>query len=129
MSVRPTSAAAVVAARRAQRDRLLGLARRFADHLDPDLGTVAVAVFGSVARGDFHEESDVDVLVVASHLPDDPRDRLRALGEWPAPLEPVVWTPAEYRRQRSRDEPITAEAEADGVWLRGDPATAAGSAR
>lgn len=119
MSVSPTPAEAVIARRSAERARLLGLARNFADGLDPEIGVVAVVVFGSVARGDFHEESDIDVLVVATRLPGDPRGRLRVLGNWPAPLEPVAWSPEEYRHQRGRRNPIAVEAEAVGVWLRG----------
>lgn len=121
MSVTPTPAHVVIARRRAARAHLLGLAQAFADELNPEIGVVGVVVFGSVARGDFHEESDIDVLVVATRLPGDPRDRLRALGDWPGRLEPVVWTPEEYRHQHSRGNPIAVEAEAEGVWVRGAP--------
>lgn len=121
MTVAPTPAAAVIARREAERARLVGQAQAFADGLNPEIDVVAVVVFGSVARGDFHEESDIDVLVVATRLPRDPRDRLRALGDWPGRLEPVVWSPEEYRHQRVRGNPIAVEAEAAGVWVRGAP--------
>lgn len=116
------TAAEVVARRRDARRRLLQRAEAFARALDPDLGVRAVVVFGSVARGDFTTRSDVDVLVVADHLPGDYRRRLDALG-WPppVPVEPVAWTPDEYRRQFERRNPIATEAEA-GVCLVGSPA-------
>jgi predicted nucleotidyltransferase len=112
----------VVARRRAERHRLLDRAALFAQRLDPGLGVRAVVVFGSVARGDFNVWSDIDVLVVAEHLPAEYRDRLDAIG-WPPPsgVEPVVWTPREYRRQRERGNPIAVEAEQTGVWLVGAP--------
>lgn len=116
----------VVARRRAERRELLGRAALLARGLDARLGVRAVVVFGSVARGDFNVYSDIDVLVVAEHLPGDYRQRLEAIG-WPPPprVEPVAWTPREYRRQRARRNPIAVEAERQGVWFVGDPAAAA----
>lgn len=102
----------VVARRRAERRSLLDRAKTLARGLDARLGVRAVVVFGAVARGDFNTYSDVDVLVVAEHLPDDYRQRLDAIG-WPPPsrVEPVAWTPDEYRRQLARRNPIAVEAE------------------
>ncbi len=119
-----TTAADVLARRRARREALLDEARSFARGLDPDLDIRAVVVHGSVARGDFNSWSDVDVLVVAGRLPEDYRERLAALG-WPtlAPVEPVVWTPTEHTRQRRRRNPIAVEADDLGVWLVGSPSS------
>ncbi|MGH8908620.1 MAG: nucleotidyltransferase family protein [Egibacteraceae bacterium] len=44
----------------------------------------AVVIFGSVARGDFNDTSDIDVLVVAERLPARATDRLAALGAYPS---------------------------------------------
>jgi predicted nucleotidyltransferase len=117
---RVATPAEVVARRCARRDTLLDEARAFADALDPALDVRAAVVYGSVARGDFHTWSDVDVLVIASRLPEDYRDRLAAIG-WPVPgrVEPLVWTPGEYLRQHRRRNPIVVEVERDGVRLRG----------
>ena len=41
------------------------LRRRYGDDL------LRVVLFGSKARGDFDEESDLDVLVVVRHIPDE----------------------------------------------------------
>lgn len=123
----PVTARQVVARRRADRQELLDRAALLAQGLDARLGVRAVVVFGSVARGDFNTYSDIDVLVVAERLPADYRERLDAIG-WPPPprVEPVAWTPREYRRQLARRNPIAVEAERDGVWLAGDPEAAAG---
>ena len=74
------AARAVIARRRAGREALLAPVGRFADDLDPALGVRAVVVLGSVARGDSHAASDVDVLVVADHLPGAALARGAALG-------------------------------------------------
>lgn len=78
-------------------------------------------MFGSVARGDFHDESDIDVLVIAEHLPPDPVARQLVIGS-PAPggIEAVAWTPDEWRVREDRD-PIGIEAVEVGVWLVGAP--------
>jgi len=81
----------------------------------------AAVVVGSVARGDFHSASDVDLLVVAEAPPEDYFERLRAFAAAPSRVEPVVWTPQEYASQRARRNPIAMEAEQDGVWLIGGP--------
>lgn len=96
--------------------------------IDPARQLRAAVVFGSVARGDYHEDSDIDLLVVAAALPARYPDRLRALG-WPVPgrIEPVAWTPDEFAARRRAGDLIAVEAEERGVWLVGDPGTAVNS--
>lgn len=93
--------------------------------LDPALDVRAAAVFGSVARGDFHTASDIDLLLVAETIPARAVDRLRVVG-FPAGdgVEPVVWTSSEHAAQRARRNPIAVEADAVGIWLLGGPTTA-----
>ena len=42
---------------------------------------IAVALFGSCARGDFHAGSDIDLLVIAQNLPANRVDRLMFLND------------------------------------------------
>lgn len=105
--------------RRAERTALLAMAERFADALDPALAVCAVVVFGSVARGDFHDASDVDVLVVAADLPFPALERNAAVGIPPPRVEFVAWTPEEWRQEHERGDPIAVEACELGVVLRG----------
>lgn len=49
-------------------DLLTGLKKAFGDNL------VSLAVYGSVARGDFRKDSDIDLLIVCENLP---RDKLK----------------------------------------------------
>ena len=113
------SAREVLARRRTDQAALLAQAERFAACLEPALGVRAVVVFGSVARGDFHDGSDVDVLVVADELPVRALDRNAALGVPPPRVEFVAWTLGEWRRERGRGNPIAVEACECGLWLRG----------
>lgn len=116
-----TTPVEVVARRRRERQSLIELARRFADDLDAALEVCAVVVVGSAARGDFNAWSDVDVLVIANRLPGDALERLRALGDQPARVEAIAWTPWEWQVQRARRNPVAVEAEKRGVWLVGEP--------
>ena len=116
-----TTPAEVVARRVAERDHRLAEARRFAEQLDPEWGVCAVVVFGSVARGDFHTSSDVDVLVIADAAPRDALTRQRRLPAGPPGVSPMVWSPAEWHSERLRANPVAVDAAENGVWLDGDP--------
>ena len=106
--------------RHAERTADIATVRRWAGELDPSLGVRAVVIFGSVARGDFNVWSDVDVLVVADHLPDRWPERLALLWAGrPARLCPLGWTPEEYRGQLARRNPIAVEASERGIVVGG----------
>lgn len=105
--------------RRTEQAALVARARRFAEGLDPALAVRAVVVFGSVARGDFHDSSDVDVLIVADGLPERVLERNAVVGLPPPRVEFVAWTPDEWRRERDRGNPIAVEASHHGLVLRG----------
>jgi len=62
-----------------------------------------VILFGSFARGDVNEGSDVDIIVI-SNFKEPFLDRIKLLldlnDELKLPLEPVGYTPEEFRRMR-----------------------------
>jgi len=73
---------------------------RIAEHFDPE----KIILFGSYARGDATEQSDIDLLVVAqTDLP--PRERFRAirrlLADYPVAFDVYLKTPEEFDRWRS----------------------------
>ncbi|HWB71174.1 MAG TPA: hypothetical protein VG452_03075 [Egibacteraceae bacterium] len=108
-----------VARRRAQRDTLLGLARSYVDELPDDIELRAAVVAGPVARGDFHDPSDVDVVVVADRLPADAAQRWLRVAPGRGVVQPAAWTPREWRKARRRDNPLAVDALDHGVWLAG----------
>jgi len=110
---------AVLDRRRQEQRALVERAQVFADSLDPRLGVVAVVVFGSVARGDFNLWSDVDVLVIADHLEEGWLERIVSVGEPPALVQPMVWTPSEWATQLARNNAAALEAVDRGMWLVG----------
>jgi predicted nucleotidyltransferase len=73
---------------------------RIADHFDPE----KIILFGSYAHGQATEQSDLDLLVVAStNLP--VRDRFRTirrlLADFPIAFDVYLKTPEEFERWRS----------------------------
>lgn len=110
-----------LAARREERDRLVELARSYAESLRERLALVGAAVVGSVARGDFNVWSDVDVVVVADGLPARAPDRAGALLEGaPGGVQPVGFTPDEFDAAWSAGNPLSREAVTIGVVLAGE---------
>ena len=110
-----------LAERREERERLIELARAYAERLAARLPLVAAAVTGSVARGDFNLWSDVDLLVVSDALPNAPQERAALLSEGrPGRVEPHGYTTAELMRALERGDPFVQGARDDGVLLRGE---------
>ncbi len=110
----------VLAERRAEQERLLGLARDYIRRLSGRIPVLAAVVVGSVARGDFNVWSDVDVLVVAEDLPERAPERAAALGlDAPARVQPVGFTPRELAEAARRGNPLAREALEVGVVLTG----------
>jgi len=110
-----------LAQRRAERERLIALAREYGEAVAQRLPVHAVAVAGSVARGDFNVWSDVDVLVVSDALPHAPQERAALLAAgWPGRVEPHGYTVAELRRALERGDRFARDAVEHGLLLRGE---------
>jgi predicted nucleotidyltransferase len=92
---------------------------RIVDRLRP-LDPERVILFGSFARGDFHEGSDIDLIVVL-----DTNERfvdrlgrvLTVLDLTDFDVEPHVYTPAEYEDLSSRGALLVEAAEREGKVL------------
>jgi predicted nucleotidyltransferase len=84
--------------------------------LDPE----RVILFGSFARGDFHENSDIDLVVVVNteeRFIDRIGRVLEVLDVRDFDISPLVYTPAEIEQMRARGNGFLAEVERDGKVL------------
>ncbi|MBC7258604.1 MAG: nucleotidyltransferase family protein [Chloroflexi bacterium] len=81
------------------RDDILRALARFRDTRRDEYGIVRIGVFGSVARGEFTETSDVDVVVELAH-PD-----LLLLVGIKQELEELLHRPVDVVRHRERMNP------------------------
>lgn len=111
-----------VAERRLRRaEWALSKAREFAECVRRVLGDRAsVTLFGSYARGDFNEWSDIDVLIVVDgELPKKPTDRVDAVLpcviEVEAPIEPLIVTREEHEKLKERRNPAILDAITSGI--------------
>jgi predicted nucleotidyltransferase len=83
----------------------------------------AVILFGSLARGRYSEESDIDVLVLVS--PEEPGDGQRVVDaavdvmlRRPAlVMSPVVLTPSRLAELKARERRFALEIDRDGIVL------------
>ena len=93
------------------------LRARFGDRLSE------LRLFGSFARGDAHQDSDVDVLVVVADLTERERDEAIDLAydarfdcEW-VELSPIVYSAEQVALVRSRERALLRAIDSEGVPL------------
>lgn len=89
------------------------------------LGVERVILFGSHARGDFNEASDIDLVVILETNQRflDRIDRvLEQIEPCSLPVEALVYTPAEYEELRRRGAVLIGTVEREGKVLYERPA-------
>ncbi|MBN2465153.1 nucleotidyltransferase domain-containing protein [candidate division WOR-3 bacterium] len=94
---------------------------RLRDVLARDFDLVKLILYGSKARGDADEESDVDLIVVLKHRPDWKVKRAiyrrcSEIGlEHDTVLQPVVFAESEFDSPRFRVTPLLRNVAAEGL--------------
>lgn len=71
----------------------------FSKNVIKNLQPKCIILYGSLARGDFNERSDVDVIVIAPNMPKNYYERAELLYdmiETLDPIEPIGFTPDEF---------------------------------
>jgi len=109
----------IISERLRERERALSEAMEFAKCVKGKLGRVTVILYGSYARGDFNEWSDIDVLIIAEQLPENPVERLSLIEDCMARVagvEPLLLTPNMIWKMRGKNLAVR-EALEKGVVL------------
>lgn len=93
--------------RRVNIERSGEIFRKIEDYVEEVVKTLnpyLVILFGSFATGNINEGSDVDILVVADFEEDflDRIKRLMDMNKFRIPVEPVGYTPNEFKEMRKR---------------------------
>ena len=95
-----------------------------------DTAAETVILFGSRARGDYHKDSDIDLLLVHSRW-QDADVRKKALAAWDKaerlygtriPVDVVSFTPEEFHHMRRTINSVAAIATEEGITMDGQPA-------
>ena len=92
-----------------------------------DFAPLQIILFGSQARGDADQDSDIDMLVVFAELTDKRKTAIdigRALSDVPVAKDILVSTPEELERSRTRIGSVLRYAQQEGkvLWKNWDPA-------
>jgi hypothetical protein len=87
-----------------------------------DLQPLALILFGSLARGDFHRQSDADVCLVLAASPRSPFEGYdRAVACDPSGIvQPLVYDAGQFREMIRQANGLALEVIADGIFLAGD---------
>jgi predicted nucleotidyltransferase len=101
---------------------------RWIDRLSSELDLESVWLFGSRARGEAGEDSDIDLLVITRGDPERDRGRTWALldeaarevGANPTPFVPHTWDRAWLENRRAIDSFFVQELDRDRIVLFGD---------
>jgi len=121
----------VIKDRLKKRERAIAEARSFALCVARALNVAKAWLYGSYARGDFNEWSDIDVLVVVrGELPKRPTERLSLIDhclERYSGVEPILVTEEEFEAMKAKRNPIAEDIERHGIYLLAEKARAKGS--
>ena len=80
-----------------------------------------VVLFGSRARGDYTDESDVDILVVADNLPKDPREAFSTLRDARYPsINPIGFNTEVFLKKLAAGSTFLLEILDEGIVLYAD---------
>lgn len=94
---------------------LKNIIKQIADHYRPQ----KIILFGSVAGGKFGEDSDIDLLIIK----ESKKRRVDRIGEIlnlverQLPLDPLVYTPLEFRKRLAIGDPFLKEVLATGKLI------------
>jgi hypothetical protein len=93
----------------------------FIERVVPGERPLALILFGSLARGDYHECSDADFCVVLPEAPDSffaGYARIVAYSE--DAVQPFVYGPHQFRQMVRQANGLVLDVMADGLFLGGD---------
>jgi len=75
----------------------------------------AIILYGSFARGDFHEGSDIDLIVVGDFRERFHKRAATILGLADLPVEPLCYTEEEFAELVRDENPFILRALAEGI--------------
>lgn len=78
-----------------------------------------IILFGSYARGDFTDESTIDIFVIAdteARFVERIRGAIEVTGGYP-PVEPIIYTPEEFKLMQDQGESFIQNALDEGIVL------------
>ncbi len=92
-----------------QSEEIINRLKEFVEEIKRKLPVKEVYLYGSIARNEIHEGSDIDLLIIG-----DFKERFferigRVLELTDLPVEPLVYTPEEFEELKKSQNPFTTE--------------------
>ncbi|MFA7563060.1 MAG: nucleotidyltransferase domain-containing protein [Methanoculleus sp.] len=91
--------------------------RELADDIRACKNVSSIILYGSFARGDFHEGSDIDLIVVGDFRERFHRRAAVILGLTDLPIEPLCYTEEEFAELVRSENLFILEALAEGIQV------------
>ena len=85
-----------------QSEKIYGELRKFVELLKAKYKVKKVYLYGSFARGDFNEGSDIDLIIVGKFDGRMPERIRKILDLTSLPIEPLVYTEPEFEEMKDR---------------------------
>ncbi|MCZ7575168.1 MAG: nucleotidyltransferase domain-containing protein [Ardenticatenaceae bacterium] len=97
---------------------------RFIERAAREMQPLALILFGSLARGDYHQQSDADFCVVLAESPPSPFDGYDQVVAYDPSgvVQPLVYGADQFRQMVRQANGLALEVIADGIFLAGDEA-------
>lgn len=97
---------------------------QFIERAAGEVQPLALILFGSLARGDYHQYSDADFCVVLAESPPSPFEGYdRVVAHDPSGVvQPLVYGADQFRQMVRQANGLALEVIADGIFLAGDEA-------
>lgn len=95
---------------------------RFIERAARELRPLALILFGSLARGDYHQHSDADFCLVLAEAPRSPFEGYDQVVAYDPSgvVQPLVYGPEQFRQMVRQANGLALEVMADGLFLAGD---------
>ncbi|WP_286878583.1 nucleotidyltransferase domain-containing protein [Methanoculleus sp. UBA413] len=95
--------------------RVIGQIRDLAREIRSRRRVSTIILYGSFARGDFHEASDIDLIVVGDFRERFHKRAATILDLTDLPIEPICYTDEEFAELVRKKNPFIHQALAEGI--------------
>ncbi len=103
--------------REAVTNRVIGQVRDLAREIRSRRRVAAIILYGSFARGDFHEGSDVDLIIVGDFPERHHKRAATILDLTDLPVEPLCYTDEEFAELVRNGNPFIRQALTEGIQV------------
>ncbi|MEG6569806.1 nucleotidyltransferase domain-containing protein [Thermoanaerobacterium thermosaccharolyticum] len=107
--------------REKKRNNLIDIGKKYSKIISNVLHPMCAIIIGSVARGDFNDSSDIDVILISDEMPVNYKERMKLLYDHVFDaIEPKGYNTDEFKLLYFKKNPISVEAIEKGIVIYDD---------